>query len=335
MSLYCFLLIITIIVMAFARWAAEIHDFFVGKAAHAHLKIAYRIFSRKPREKDKDIGKSRRSFAFQLFLNGALLFIPFFSWGIYILTGSPKMLSYPFSLFMERNPAQLDDNERLVWAEVRAYRNPQNGYFIDELADLYLDAGRFQDALNTYKHAIAINGESVNRLLGHAIALTAFEGGIVSQQAEYIFLKVAALDPTNPQARIFIARGLLQNGKRAEAVEFLEDFLKTAPKDVSWSQNLANVVTELKRFIYHEDGNSITIQKRKFIADNVGKLVARLEDKPDDLTGWMMLINAWLIIGKPDEAKLSLNRGVGLLSSDKAKKLSDFAYEKGLKRKAN
>ncbi|RCL00200.1 MAG: cytochrome c-type biogenesis protein CcmH [Candidatus Tokpelaia sp. JSC189] len=360
MMLYCCLLLFTVVIIGLTlMWASrgygcateefsnyrgqllEIKDekkqvlLNDESAEENRLELSGGIFAIECREKDADIAGNRRSFVFRLFLKGALLFIPFFSWGIYMLIGSPKVPSYPFFLLLEREPVGLDATEKLVRAEVMANRNPQNGRLVDELADLYLDMDRFQDAVNAYNHAIAMNGESVDRLLRYAIALTGFEEGVVSQQAEHLFLKITELDPQNPQAWIFLARGLLQNGKDTKAIKLLENFLETAPENAPWRQNLTDVVTELKQQILHQDENVIiTLQQQQFIADNLDKLVARLENKPDNLQGWMMLINAWLVMGSSDEAELSLKKGLDLLSSDKARKLSAFAHEKGLTEKA-
>lgn len=368
MILYCFLLLFTVVVTGLTlRWTGGKYDCVAEgnalSAAHsdlsvyrsqmaeienekkqglldgesadeARLELARRMLAAERKAVGRNVAGNRRNFAFRLFLSMAVVFIPLFSWGVYALTGSPDMPSHPFPLFLEREPATLNAAEKLVRAEVIANRNPQDGHFIDELADLYLDAGRFQDAVNTYNRAIAMNGENAERLLRYAIALTGFEQGVVSQQAEEAFLKVAELDPQNPEARIFLARGLIQNGKEAEAIKLLEDFLKTAPENAAWRQNLGDIVAELKRQMpdkkSHDENTGITTGQWQFVAANVGKLVARLEREPDDLQGWMMLITAWLVIGRHDEAEASLKKGLRLLSADKAEKLVSFAREKGL-----
>jgi len=301
-----------------------------ASANEARLEIARRMFAAEKKMQGGIVNK-RRAPAFRIFLMLAVLFIPLFSWCVYFYNGSPQRSSHPFSMILVRDPATLDDAEKLVRAEVLAMRNPRNGTIVDELAGHYLAAGRFQDAVNTYNRAIAMNGESAERLLRYAMALTGFAGGVVNQQAEAAFREAARLDPLNPDARVFLARGMIQNGRQAEAIVKLEDFLKTVPVHTPWRKDLAAVVADLKAQAFgHQQSPAVTPEQRRLIVANVDKLSARLAAKPDDLQGWIMLIKARLALEEFDAAKAALQKGLDALTPGEAGKLAAFAREKGL-----
>lgn len=302
-------------------------------AEEARLELARRILDAE-KKTQKESGDRKRTWVFRLFLNLTVLFLPVFTWSVYLLGGSPDMPSHPFSMLLARDPAKLDRAEKLVRAEVLSNRNPQDGQLVDELAALYLAGGRFQDAVNTYNRAIAMNGQSAARLLAYAMALTGFEGGVVSTEAENAFREVARLDPQNPDAQIFLARGLLQNGRKAEAVTLLEDFLQSVPADRPWRKDLASVVANLKKEASPagavKPAMAVSAQQRQFIATNIDKLAARLAAQPEDLQGWMMLVNAHLILEQKDRAEAAAQKGLHMLPAEEAARLTAFARQKGL-----
>ncbi|RCL03715.1 MAG: Cytochrome c-type biogenesis protein CcmI [Candidatus Tokpelaia sp. JSC161] len=118
------------------------------------------------RKKDSD---------FFSFLKLCLFVVPLISLVIYIFAGSPQVSSHPFSFLLERDPITLDFSEKLVRAEVLLTRNRRDSYFLENLATLYLSAGLFQKALDTYRLAIVVNGKNATRMLGYALALTGVE----------------------------------------------------------------------------------------------------------------------------------------------------------------
>lgn len=154
-----------------------------------------------------------------------LLFIPIFSWGLYAFLGNSEVKSRPFQVLMDRNPASLSGAEQLVQLEALFARNRRDGHLADELAVAYLTAGRFQDAANSYLAALRINGESAPRLVGYGMAITNYEGGVVTKTAQDAFAEAARIAPNDYYPHLFLAQALEQGGKRQEAIAVLEQFL--------------------------------------------------------------------------------------------------------------
>jgi len=282
-----------------------------------------------------------RGRGFRWFLSGAILFVPVFSLAVYYIQGRPDDPAHPFADFMARPPATLSLPEQIVRLEALSARNPRDGGYADRLAAACLQAGRFQDAANAYNQALALNGDSAERLLGYALALTGFEDGVVGKDAEAAFRNVLRLDPHNSQAQLFLARGLMQSGKKAEAVALLQGFLRQAPAGSPQRQDLQAAIAALENppppaaaaGAAPPRGKlaaNITDEQRRFIAANLGRLEARLKAAPGDLQAWTMLINAYLLLGQRDKAQAALKRALAALPPADGKNLADYARQKRL-----
>jgi len=320
-------------------------------ADEARLELVRRILAAEremPGGGDRVAGnkQARRGRGFRLFLSLAIIFVPIFSAFVYYFQGQPDEPVHPFADFMARDPAGLSLPEHIVRLEALSARAPQNDQYADRLASLYLQAGRFQDAANTYSHAMAIGGDTADRLLGYALALTGFEDGVVGQDAEAAFRNVLRLDPQNPQAQLFLARGLMQGGKKAEAIALLQDFWQKTPADSPWRQNVQAAIAALESAQSAPEpaasgaggakaprGKLVadpTAEQRAFIAANLERLEARLKAAPGDLQAWTMLLNAYLLLGQRDKAQAVLQRGLAALPPAEAQSLAVYARQKGL-----
>ncbi|WP_429136079.1 tetratricopeptide repeat protein [Bartonella heixiaziensis] len=161
----------------------------------------------------------------------SILFVLLMTWSIYALTGNPEVKSYFFSALMDKDPKTLSKREQLVRLQVLFLRAPHDGRLADALAVGYLEEGQFQDAVNIYLDALRLNGETAPRLVGYGLALVGYEGGIITQEAQKAFQKAADLAPNDFYPRLLLAEALRQEGKSAQAVQFLENFLDKMPKD--------------------------------------------------------------------------------------------------------
>lgn len=176
----------------------------------------------------------------------SILFVFFVTWGIYGLTGNPKMRSSLFQELMNRDPKTLDTHERLVYLQTLFFRRPHDGKVADALAISYLEASYFQDAINTYLDALRLNGESAPRLVGYGLALVGYESGIITQEAKNAFQKAADLAPRDFYPRLFLAGALLQEGKSAQAIQLLQNFLSVVPKDTIGRSRVEDMIIRLR-----------------------------------------------------------------------------------------
>ncbi|WP_455481082.1 tetratricopeptide repeat protein [Bartonella sp. B12(2025)] len=175
----------------------------------------------------------------------SVLFVLFITWSIYSFTGSPKVKSYFFSELMDKNPEMLSKSEQLVRLQVLFFRAPHDGKLADALAVGYLEEGYFQDAVNIYLDALRLNGESAPRLVGYGLALVGYEGGMITQEAQNAFQKAANLAPKDFYPHLLLAEALYQAGKSAQAVQLLQNFLDTMPKDFTGRSRVEAMIIQL------------------------------------------------------------------------------------------
>ncbi|AQX21691.1 cytochrome c-type biogenesis protein CcmH [Bartonella sp. CDC_skunk] len=183
----------------------------------------------------------------------SVLFIFFVTWGVYSLTGNPGVKSYFFSELMEKDPNTLNEHEKLIRLEVLFFRMPHDGKVADALAVAYLEAGRFQDAVNTYLYALHLNGETAPRLLGYGLALVNYEGGIITQEAQDIFQKAVNLAPKDFYPHLLLASAFHQSGQSSQAVQLLQNFLNQTPKNIKGRSRIEEMIIQLRSVSDEQD----------------------------------------------------------------------------------
>ncbi|WP_254493713.1 tetratricopeptide repeat protein [Bartonella sp. B1099] len=176
----------------------------------------------------------------------SVLFVLLMTWSIYGLTGNPEVKSYFFSELMAKNPKLLSKQEKLVRLQALFFRSPHDGKLADALAVGYLEESHFQEAVNTYLDALRLNGETAPRLVGYGLALVGYEGGVITQEAQRAFQKAADLAPTDFYPRLLLADAFHQAGKTAQAVQFLQSFLDTMPKNFAGRSRVEKMMIQLR-----------------------------------------------------------------------------------------
>lgn len=176
----------------------------------------------------------------------SIFFVLLMTWSIYGLTGSPEVKSYFFSELMDKDPKILSQQEKLVRLQALFFRSPHDGKLADALAVGYLEENYFQEAVNTYLDALRLNGETAPRLVGYGLALVGYEGGVITQEAQRAFQKAADLAPTDFYPRLLLADAFHQAGKTAQAVQFLQSFLDTMPKNFAGRSRVEKMMIQLR-----------------------------------------------------------------------------------------
>ncbi|UXN04693.1 c-type cytochrome biogenesis protein CcmI [Bartonella sp. HY406] len=299
-------------------------------AKEARLELARRILSseKTPIKNGLNTTNGSKDHGMKTIVFIGILFIIAGSWGIYSLMGSPDMPQRPFEILMSKDDSTLDLAEKIVKSEALLARNPDQGDLLDKLGDLYLETGRFRDAANMFNRSLGVNGESSKRFLSYGIALMGLENGVVNKDAEIALQQAAKLDPENPQPQIFLARGLIQNGEQQQAIELLEKFVNDHGKGQAWVADMQLVIDQLKG-IEPQAPTKLTKEQHDFIANNVGKLEDKLQESPQDLQGWLMLINAYFLLEQPEKVRSTYEKALRLLSPENREKLINTLQDKG------
>ncbi len=163
----------------------------------------------------------------------ALLFIPLFSFGLYLKLGHPQSADMPLQ---ERRAASLDkaDFTTLISRleeHLRENKDDARGWTI--LARSYRSVGRFDDTVKAYRQVLKLQADSMPARLGLAEALVEGQGR-VTPEAKEILQAAVRKDPKNPMARYFLARAKCEAGDKGKCVAELTALLADLPKDAPW-----------------------------------------------------------------------------------------------------
>lgn len=262
------------------------------------------------------------------FLHGLLsVALPVASLALYLGFGEPGLPAQPAA--DRRNvPATAATAEELVArVEAALSANPKDGRGWQVIAPVYMAQQRYGDAARAYANAMQILGESESRLGGFAEARIREDDGIVSEDARTAFERLLKLNPKSVEARFWLAAAREQNGEREAAIAGYRALLDDAPGDAPWR---GMVEQRLQAASKAANGSAATSDKPGVtpgaaqtatpsnsgaatpppdmakIRQMVDGLAARLGETPNDLTGWIMLIRSYRVLGETDRAQQAL-----------------------------
>lgn len=316
------------------------------EAEEARAEIARRILRLDNADPADKAAARQPSMATRLVATAAVLVVPLVSWGLYSQLGSPDLPSQPLSERLAKNPADSSVDELVARAEAHLAANPSDGRGWDVLAPIYLRLQRFSDAMTAYRNAIRLDGDSAARQAGLGEAIANAAGGIVSADAQAAFEAALKLDPANPKASFYLALGMAQEGRADEATAGWQKMLAALPRDSAWRGPVEQALAEsAKRSVASgqpakgpdagdvDAASSMSPQDREAMINTmVAGLDGKLRQNPRDAEGWMQLIRSYVVLGKADQARDALNRGIAVFGSDseEAKKFTAFAVSLGL-----
>ncbi|RWP51711.1 c-type cytochrome biogenesis protein CcmI [Mesorhizobium sp.] len=317
-----------------------------AEAEEARAEIARRILRLDNAGPAGKAAARQPSMAIRLVATSAVLAVPLVSWGLYSQLGSPDLPSQPLSERLAKNPADSSVDELVARAEAHLAANPSDGRGWDVLAPIYLRMQRFSDAVTAYRNAIRLDGDSAARQAGLGEAIANAAGGIVSADAQAAFEAALKLDPANPKASFYLALGMAQEGRTEEATAGWQKMLAALPQDSAWRTAVEQALAEsAKRSVASGEpakgpgagdvdaASSMSPQDREAMINTmVAGLDEKLRQNPRDAEGWMQLIRSYVVLGKADQARDALNRGIAVFGSDseEAKKFTAFAVSLGL-----
>jgi len=278
----------------------------------------------------------------------AVLVVPLVSWGLYGLLGSPDIPSQPLQERLAQNPADSTVDELIARAEAHLTANPQDGRGWDVLAPVYLRMGRYDQAVMAYRNAIRLMGSTAEREAGLGEAITDAGTGVVSAEAQQAFERALRLEKNSPKARFYLATGLVQDGKMAEAAAAWEAMLASLPSDSPWRKPTEDALAETRKRMAEAGGaapapgptqqdmdaaaSMAPTDRKAMIETMVAGLDQKLRENPHDAEGWKRLLRSYLVLGKNDEARSALERGLAALgkTTQEGRNFAEFAASLGL-----
>ncbi|UWP97059.1 c-type cytochrome biogenesis protein CcmI (plasmid) [Aliiroseovarius crassostreae] len=304
------------------------------EAAAAQLEIKRRILTLSRKITDTRFLPSRDGKTV-VFL--AALFVPFIAIGYYSMNGALVEQNQAFAEQQKEQAAEQKITDLTQKLRDRLVNDPNggasDGWML--LGQTYMRMGRYDDAVQAFD-IISVRARATSETWSRlAEALILAQDGVVTPRAETAIDQALALNASNPAAVFFRARFLKQAGDATAAHALLVSRLNEAEGFAPWMETFvieANRVgseiglapVDLADFApaatpgpSAEDvaaaGDMSEEDRSAFIRSMVERLANRLEDKPDDLDGWMRLANAYSVLGERENAISAYEKASALL----------------------
>lgn len=316
------------------------------EADYARAEIGRRLLAiaGKSDAADASVVKAGPGGRHRLALSAILLCLPAVGLCLYLMLGSPGLPDQP----LEARLANPGNNIALLIAKAERHlaQNPNDGAGWDLLAPIYFRSQRLADAENAYRRAIALLGESPERLAGLGETLVAGRDGVVTADALAAFERAVALNRNNMRARFYVALGLEQAGRTPDALKAFQAIAADSPPGAAWTQLVAEHIAKnggAPAAATKAPGNPgaddiaaaqqlSATDRQQMIAGMVESLAARLRDDPNNIEGWLRLVRSYKVLGRDESAGEALKTGLKTFppTGEEGRRLLALAREMGL-----
>lgn len=300
------------------------------EAEAAHTEVARRLLAADEaahRKKSETDGTRPARVA----LASVALVLPLAALSVYLFYGSPRLEDQPLAARLTDPASEKNIGVLVARVEARLRAHPEEGEGWDALAPIYMSGRRYADAAEAYRQAIRLLGPSSRRLSGFGQALVLEKGGLVNEQARWALEQALALDASLVEPRVLLALAKEQDGDYGTALEDWRGLLEREGGDERWramvQKRIASATAQLSGVPQPApDGPPLTAERGPNAADiaaaqsmapadrqamvegMVQRLAARLDKEGDDLAGWLHLVRAYTVLGRPEEARDALAR---------------------------
>jgi cytochrome c-type biogenesis protein CcmH len=272
----------------------------------------------------------------------ALVLLPAGAAALYLALGSPSLPGQPLTARL--GPLGTPPITRLVaQIEEHLQRDPKDGRGWEVLAPVYMQLGRFEDAVKAWRNALVYNGSTAEREANLGEALIAVANGIVTADAKKAFERAVTLEANDAKARYFLGLSAEQDGRHAEAAAIWRALLASAPPGAPWAPFVRNALAQIDGAPVanspEPSGDDIAAagdlnpeQRQQMIAGMVDRLATRLKSDGADIEGWLRLVRAYTVLGEREKARSAAGdarRAIGD-NADNLRRLDDLVKGLGL-----
>ena len=283
----------------------------------------------------------------------AALVLPALSGLIYWQLGSPGQPSAPYAGRAEERRAVAEQEagapaigDLIARLEQRTSDRPDDAMAWLRLGQAYALTRDFPHAAEALERAVTLDPENPDARSALGETLVMASGGVVTERAGEQFRKALAVDPGDPRARYYSGLALLQKGERQRALDVWVALLGTTPADAPWTGSLRTQAAALAEELGLDPeavlpgavasagrdrspgapgpdaegrraaGEMAPEERQEMIRNMVEGLAARLEQQPDDASGWRRLGRSYEVLGQPERSADAYGRAAELLPED-------------------
>jgi cytochrome c-type biogenesis protein CcmH len=258
--------------------------------------------------------------------------VPAATLALYLTLGSPAVPSRPYAEIAKAAPQNSDVAILIQRVEARLAQHPEDGQGWDAIAPVYFKLERYSEAAHAYAQAGRLLGETTVRLAGFAESSVLAQNGIVGEGARVAYEKILAKEPSRIEPQFWLALAKEQDGKLAEALASYRGLLARAEPAAVWRQTveerIAIVLGRLGQSPAAGRGPSAedvkaasgmsAADRDAMIASMVSGLADRLKANGRDAVGWQRLVQAYVVLGRRDDALKALAEARAKMQDDAA-----------------
>ena len=217
-----------------------------------------------------------------------------------------------------------------------------------DLAFAHFQRGEFTEAAAAYRKAVAISPDEavLHSALGEALVLASSRDPL-PPEALAAFQQALALDPADPRARYFLAVKKDIDKDHEGAIAAWLDLLADTPPGAPWEADLVRTIEQVgamnkidvaPRIARVQQSRSPAMlaqaapaapdvrgpsaaevaaagamtpsQQREMAEGMVAQLENRLQENPQNLDGWVMLMRSRMTLGEPAKARAALDAAI-------------------------
>jgi cytochrome c-type biogenesis protein CcmH len=266
--------------------------------------------------------------------------VPLIALGGYLQIGRPDLPAQPLQARIDGAVANQDMAAMVRQVEQHLEQKPNDARGWMVLAPAYKRIGRYNDAANAYKKALAISGPDADLMTDMGESLVLANNGLVSNEAQEVFEAVQQAAPKHMKARFYVALAHRQEGKTADAIAGWTAMLAESAPDAPWRAAVEQQISSaggqvpeasaltsgqmpkappiaggqmpkgpaLTEEQIQQGREMSTTDRTAMIRSMVEGLDERLTEDGADIDAWLRLIRARMVLGEKDKAADALNR---------------------------
>ena len=311
-----------------------------AEAESARVEISRRLLAAADAESSAAAPPPTEQFAFRHRATAvaSAVVLPAIGLGFYLWLGSPDIPSQSAFARIDTPLGERSIASLVAQVEEHLASNPKDGAGWEVIAPVYMRLGRFSDAVEAWRKAIALNGGNATRESALGESMVAAANGAVTDEALTAFQRAVAVDPHEPKANYFLGLADEQAGKREAAAARWQALLDSAPQDAPWKdfvgQALARVTaapTSAGGEADNAGGGANDAQRGEMIQGMVQRLADRLHTSGGNVDEWLRLVQAYIVLGERDKAKGAADDAKRALSDhpDEIRRIDDLVKDLG------
>jgi len=303
-----------------------------AEAEAARVEISRRLLAAADRVQGAGIGDAAAARPRRFMAAAALVALPVGAIAFYLAIGSPGLPDEPLATRVAA--AHNDNSVQALFARVEAHleQHPDDGRGWEVIAPIYMDLGRYDDAVKARENALRLLGATAEREAYLGEALTAAANGVVTAEAKTAFDRAIDRDKRDPTARFYQGLAAEQDGSRDDAKRIWGALLADAPEDAQWvpfvRAALARLDGSAAPAAAAPAGPTAGAGDNAMIRGMVERLAARLRENGADPDGWVRLARSYKVLGEQARMEATVADARGALAGDPAKLAT---FEDGLK----